>query len=345
MRKAVETLPTTLHETYDEVMRRIASQEDGDAWLGRKVLSWISYAKRPLTVAEIQHAVSVEPHATGISEEDLTSKDILVSVCAGIVTVDQGGDIIRLVHYTAQEYFLKKRSIHFQNAEQEIAITCLTYLSFDNFREGYCETYEALESLLEENPLLDYAARHWADHAREVTEVVMESARKFLKEKTRTSLAFQVMVIHSRRYPPYSQNPSKDMLGLHLCAYLGLHGVTLRMLEMPLKVDVVESSGRTPLSWAAEQGHEAVARLLLDKGATVDAADTKSGQTPLSWAAKGGHHVVVRFLLNKGAEIDARNKYGQTPLWCAARNKHDTVVRLLLDKGAKVEAKDDNISS
>ncbi|KAH6700624.1 hypothetical protein BKA61DRAFT_495796, partial [Leptodontidium sp. MPI-SDFR-AT-0119] len=128
VRKALEILPTTLLETYNEVMDRIASQNDNDAQSGRKVLSWISHAKRPLTVAEIQHAIKIEPTTTMLGEGDLISQDIIVSVCAGIVTVDKESNIIRLVHYTAQEYFLKHRSTHFPNAEREVADACLTYL-------------------------------------------------------------------------------------------------------------------------------------------------------------------------------------------------------------------------
>ena len=53
--------------------------------------------------------------------------------------------------------------------------------------------------------------------------------------------------------------------------------------------------------WAAEMGHEAVVKLLLEKGADVESKDDV-GQTPLSWAARGGHKAVVKLLLEKGAE-------------------------------------------
>jgi ankyrin repeat protein len=63
---------------------------------------------------------------------------------------------------------------------------------------------------------------------------------------------------------------------------------------------------QTPLSWAAEKGHEAVVKLLLDKNADVESKDT-NGRTPLSWAAEEGHEAVVKLLLDKNADIESKD--------------------------------------
>jgi ankyrin repeat protein len=54
------------------------------------------------------------------------------------------------------------------------------------------------------------------------------------------------------------------MTGLHLVAYFGVEK-TARLLLDSNSPDVKDSYGRTPLLWAAENGHEAVAKLLLAK--------------------------------------------------------------------------------
>jgi ankyrin repeat protein len=49
---------------------------------------------------------------------------------------------------------------------------------------------------------------------------------------------------------------------------------------------------------------------------------------------------VVRLLLEKGADIEAKtNGYGWTALYRASGGGHEAVVRLLLEKGADVKTK------
>jgi hypothetical protein len=48
----------------------------------------------------------------------------MVSVCAGLVTVDEESDIIHLAHYATQEYFERTQNFRFPDAQRDIAITC-----------------------------------------------------------------------------------------------------------------------------------------------------------------------------------------------------------------------------
>jgi hypothetical protein len=49
--------------------------------------------------------LAVEPGEAELDPENKPEVDDIVSVCAGLVVVDQESDVIRLVHYTKQEYF------------------------------------------------------------------------------------------------------------------------------------------------------------------------------------------------------------------------------------------------
>ena len=48
-------------------------------------------------------------------------------------------------------------------------------------------------------------------------------------------------------------------------------------------------------------------KLLLEKGAELETKDTRFGQTPLSYAAQKGHEAVVKLLLEKGAELETKD--------------------------------------
>ena len=95
-------------------------------------------------------------------------------------------------------------------------------------------------------------------------------------------------------------------------------------------------SGRTPLLWAAEHGHEGVVKLLLGrKDVTPHTSETNDNRTPLSLAAENGHEGIVKLLLGREDVIpDSPSRlYGRKPLLWAAENGHEGIVKLLLGRG------------
>ncbi|KAI9163980.1 Ankyrin repeat domain-containing protein [Paramyrothecium foliicola] len=98
--------------------------------------------------------------------------------------------------------------------------------------------------------------------------------------------------------------------------------------------------GSTPLLLAAVKGHIDVVKLLLGKGASVDAGE--GGFTPLHAATKAGHGDIVGLLLEHGANVNCRRvfKGGRTPLIDASWKGYEDIVKLLLSKGAIVNTQD-----
>ena len=74
--------------------------------------------------------------------------------------------------------------------------------------------------------------------------------------------------------------------------------------------------------------------------AALDAADAAGGLTPLMLACAGGHGRLVKLLLRKGACIDAQDSQGCTALHLAARQGHKAVARHLLEAGADTSRRD-----
>jgi ankyrin repeat protein len=103
-------------------------------------------------------------------------------------------------------------------------------------------------------------------------------------------------------------------------------------------VDLVNSRHQTPLHIAAERGHIAVVKLLLEAKAMVDPLDYNNCQ-PLWFAAWKGHEVIVEILLAYGAPVNDPVLV-TPPLGAAAYNGNAAIVKLLLDPGADINAFD-----
>jgi hypothetical protein len=85
----------------------------------------------------------------------------------------------------------------------------------------------------------------------------------------------------------------------------------------------------TPLIWAANYNHVEVMRLLLDRGADLEAGDV-DGDTALFSGAARGHKEIVDILLSRGADVRTRDINRVTPLQEASSEGHLGVVRLLV---------------
>ena len=85
----------------------------------------------------------------------------------------------------------------------------------------------------------------------------------------------------------------------------------------------------SPLHVAAKNGHGAIVRLLLERGADVSAKNILTN-TPLHAAAAEGHALIVQLLLQRGADISAKKSDGFTPLHLGSSEGHEAVVQLLL---------------
>lgn len=145
-----------LDKTYDQAMGRIADQEHEVACFAKQILAWIIHSKRPLGTLELQHALAVQNGTAVLDPDFLPATKLLVSLCAGLVIINEESSIVQLVHYTTQEYFERTKGKWFRDAELEITTTCVTYLSFNAFGSGVCDD---IEQRLQSHPLYDYAAQ------------------------------------------------------------------------------------------------------------------------------------------------------------------------------------------
>ena len=151
VKSALARLPKgseALEGAYGEVVERIDSQPPGDRELAHNVVSWLVNAKRPLTTTELQHALAIELGEHALDEDNLPDVEEMVSCCLGLVTVDEESNVVRMVHYTTQDYFESLPKDLIASAPANIASKCITYLSFDVFASGYCRNEAEVRSRL-----------------------------------------------------------------------------------------------------------------------------------------------------------------------------------------------------
>ncbi|KAL7815650.1 hypothetical protein V8C26DRAFT_429458 [Trichoderma gracile] len=335
--QALQRLPRGLDEMYKRAMIRVESQGGGTRDLAKKIIAWIINGRRALSPTELQHAVAVEPGMSEMNWKFVPSIDVISTICAGLITIDQQSNVVRLVHYTTQEYFERTLGAWRLPNEHNIANVCITYLSFSTFESGSCPTKAAFAMRLQENPLYEYAARHWGDHSREAS-LCDHGLMEFFLCNRNVEASIQALMFHKWQSLDLdlSQDFPRNMTGLHLAAFFGLEEAVRSLLASHWP-DVKDGYERTPLSYAAKNGHKAVVQLLLDTEMVDVNTEDCDKRTPLFNSAKKGHGAVVELLLRQaGIPADSAGRNGwrgedRTPLSIAAENGHDAVVKMLLE--------------
>ena len=215
IRDAMETLSGVLPKAYESLFERIRNkQPETDAHIAETVLKWVTYAKKPLSVREIQEAVVLSQGRTKLDNACLTDVDDLMAFCIGLISVDRATGTIKLVHYTAK-IFLEDNQ--FQTAQSDVAKICLAYL--DMFHEP-CGSEEALNRRLEEYKLSSYTARYWGKHAQGVAQSTVggDVFKTFRSGGKRESMYQIKEYVESRKFIA----PDMSVSLLHILAENGL---------------------------------------------------------------------------------------------------------------------------
>jgi hypothetical protein len=109
----------------------------------------------------------------------------------------------------------------------------------------------------------------------------------------------------------------------------GDEGEVARLLdEDPSLLDGREDY-EPPILVAAESGHLGVVRLLVQRGANLNATEYRD-ITALHLAVSQGNEEVVAFLLQQGAQANRRTMNGHTPLMWAARHSDSVIMEMLV---------------
>jgi len=161
-------LPGGLEGTYDVAISRITSQKPHEhVALAMKALIWLTFARVHLPATTLQYALAVKDDTTDITEQDLPSLEMIISLCMGLVGLEEESGTIRLVHETTQQYlqnyFQKQKEDG--DGDAEIADVCLRYFSFPAFSEQFPDR-KSFKEHMARYPLSEYATMYWFVHIR-----------------------------------------------------------------------------------------------------------------------------------------------------------------------------------
>ncbi|KAL4875863.1 hypothetical protein BJY04DRAFT_223608 [Aspergillus karnatakaensis] len=274
---------------------------------------------------ELQHALAVELGQTDLDVDNVVAIDDIISVCSGIVTVDERSGIVRLVHYTAQKFFKRSVQVWFPDAEYQITLICLTYLNFDSFGAGACGTSEEYDRRLYQYPFHVYAAKYWSSYAQSVTlSRIEDPTLRFIDSPAKLDACAQSLL--TRKIPETGQSL------VHAAINSGNIPVIELLVRSGGSLDSKTSAGETPLMRAVSQPAATLTEALLKLGADPNHRNAK-GETALSLASKRGNPLVVKTLLLYGADVEVKNTSGYTALFLAAAAGSCDCVELLASNG------------
>lgn len=258
----------------------------------------VIHAQRALSVQELVEALAIEPGATQLNVELCPEPEDLDSLCAGLVVVDHNTEMVRLVHYTAQEYFQQKNP--FPGAHTALLAACTAYLSFDTFSAQLAIAGFPMWGLLKPHAFYLYAAGFWSCHAG-VSNSIPKSAIAFLKSSSislQNALEVHRCVVERGSMIPNGVKFGSKMLGVHVAAYYGLNSILDNMIESGQTPDAKDVWAQTPLFYAAFRNHAHTVNYLLHRHGLDPNYARYDRRTPLSLALKNRSLASARTILD-----------------------------------------------
>ena len=156
LKARLKNLPNTPTEAYHDLLNRM-TPEDQD--LARRILGWVQFAQRILTMGELQEALALDLEGPSLDINDCLEPHQVVSICGGLVIHNQVNDLVTFSHETVRP-FLETTSLP---SHLVLSKTCLAYLRLPPL-EKPSEGFD-LDQRKKEFQFSVYAATFWAKHS------------------------------------------------------------------------------------------------------------------------------------------------------------------------------------
>jgi hypothetical protein len=259
--------------------------------------------------------------------------------------------VLDMPDFTTQEFFDRFRDTYFPEAEQQMTITTLAYLSrpgdiqLEDFDYGWTISFKRMD-WKNKYPFYDYSVLNWGVHGNECHSTANESVISFLIQDydvifpCLNHLCEVVELCRNLEIKTMIENNPR-----HVGVYLAIYHGQLHALEFFLSKHlqyVCHPHEKNPfIFWASILNQVEALKILLafcltpptesiclQKGAVIAGLNAKfeGSYTPLAWVCNEGHQSIVELLLRQpGVLVDLGD-----PLLHASRNGHESIVKSLL---------------
>lgn len=311
LRKALGTLPKTLHETYERILANIDGSYISDV---QKILQYLAFSTCSMRMLEMVEVLAVdwdrEQPQLDPQNRLLDPKDIL-TICSTLVTTSETTGYgfglqklstfttLRLAHLSVKEYIISDRiknskasmySVTSTSANIFIARTYLVYLLNPEFEAGHKDWNTVVERA-RAWPLLEAAAELWPIHIKVVGDELNESTKqlilKFFATREQPNGGNYASWV-GMMIPDASPEVIRNTPPLYYAASYGMTTIIEILLKTTPKPDIDARGGRavsTPLNVACYRSQLEAVRLLLEAGADPTTENNK-GESCIFWAKR-----------------------------------------------------------
>lgn len=362
LKRVVEDTPKDIDRIYDGLWR---SMEKGKHYeRAIKILRWVTFATRPLTIEELTEAVLI------VDKDGLDDLDIdyfpdafddtyvhskILHVCGPLIEMRNGTDTseeidserpdhhyrqktIQLAHFSVREYLIAQlpipSTILVNNARLTnegwhhnlLARLCLRYVLLSKtWQDVDTQTGKFRRHSHIRREFRWYASRSWPKH-RSPDQAGYEPMFELIKALFDSQSPGFDLWIRSAHGLPWLSVHSKLTL-LKAAAVFDLRDIAAYLLDnCRLHIDEVDDEDDdTALFHACTLGHTGMAADLLRRGAPMRAS--RDGSTPLNTACFNGHFEIVQHLVEHGAKVRAVDVRGYTPLHYAVSKQREKQAR------------------
>ncbi|KAH6879707.1 hypothetical protein BKA70DRAFT_1576152 [Coprinopsis sp. MPI-PUGE-AT-0042] len=356
--ETLQGFPSDIDAIYAKTWERILAQPPKQSNLAKFLLLWITHADGEMTIDTLRRAVATCPATHAFETKRMVPEALLLSVCCGLVSVDEKTRLARLIHYTTRDAILPRILDLFPVPHAILAHVCIVNITKSGLQRLGIEVDKwhlgaKLMALLRYNTLLEYAYRSWAHHTRQcgrytpitsaAADLVLNCTSYPLKQESIIDLGLPLHVaafygledlipLAAQRHSPPSDPISACDSPLMLAVRRGHLACAKALLSLPgVDANLLGDRSQNALMCAAAYGHIECVQLLTEVPDIDFRAADSLGRTPLTLAAGGGHTEVVKLLVGlPGIDINAADRYGLTALIRASSAGHTAVVKELL---------------